>query len=288
MNRVRFTGASDNALLGDVHGEGGRPVLLLHGGGQTRHAWRRTAGLIGAAGMQAFAVDQRGHGDSDWVGSLAYSIADYGRDAEALALALRDRTGLAPVLVGASLGGLAGLSALGSSGKAPFAALILVDVTPSLNLAGLARIEGFMAADLEAGFASLDEAAEAVARYLPGRPARISAEGLGRNLRRHADGRWRWHWDPAFITGPRSVMSGGEAVTQGLREAARRLGVPTLLVRGAQSDLVTEAELAEFRALAPQADFVDISGAGHMVAGDRNDAFTPAVLEFLARTGHGR
>lgn len=287
MNGVRFSGASGNGLVGDVHGEGGRPVLLLHGGGQTRHAWRRTAGLIGAAGMQAFVLDQRGHGDSDWVEDLAYAIPDYGRDAAALALALRQRTGLSPVLVGASLGGLAGLSALGQAAEPPFAALVLVDVTPSLNLAGLSRIEGFMSADLEAGFASLDEAAASVARYLPGRPSRISAEGLGRNLRRHPDGRWRWHWDPAFIAGPRSVMSGGEAVTQGLREAVRRLGVPTLLVRGAQSDLVTEAELSEFRALAPQAGFLDISGAGHMVVGDRNDAFTPAVLDFLAKAELG-
>src|SRR5262249_55528243 len=108
-----FTGASGNTLVGDVYGEEGPPVLLLHGGGQTRHAWKKTGELIARMGRVAYAIDQRGHGDSEWVKDGAYQYEDFAADAGALADTLARRNGVRPVAVGASLGGMAALLANG-------------------------------------------------------------------------------------------------------------------------------------------------------------------------------
>ncbi|HEU4840248.1 MAG TPA: alpha/beta hydrolase, partial [Ilumatobacteraceae bacterium] len=73
-----------------------------------------------------------------------------------------------------------------------------------------------------------------------------------------------------------------------LEEAARRLTLPTLLVRGASRDLLSEEGAAAMLALVPHAKQVDVAGAGHMVAGDRNDRFNRAVVDFLEHDGRGR
>src|SRR5438552_6695221 len=125
-----FKGASGNSLAGEVYGEEGPPVLLLHGGGQTRHAWRKTGDLIARMGRVAYAVDQRGHGDSEWVEDGAYSFPDFAADARTLADTLGQRSGVRPVVVGASLGGIAALLAEGGpqrpSRGSVFSALVLV------------------------------------------------------------------------------------------------------------------------------------------------------------------
>ena len=287
--RIAFTGAGRNRLVGDVFGEERgndaaatrRPVLLLHGGGQTRYAWRNTADRLAQAGMTAYAVDQRGHGDSDWIADGAYGFDDFAADADHLARAIAERAGRPPVVVGASLGGIAALLAAGKG--AQFAALVLVDITPRVDMAGVAKVQGFMRANADEGFGSIDEAAAAVAAYLPHRKRPRSTEGLKKNLRLHPDGRWRWHWDPRFLDGRRSVNT--ERREAELVAAARRLAMPTLLVRGASSELVHEAHAREFLELVPHATFVDVSGARHMVAGDRNDQFAAAILAFIGGLG---
>ena len=276
-------GADGDRLVGSRRGRVGQPVLLLHGGGQTRHAWTAISRRLAEAGLDAIAVDQRGHGESDWVATGAYSFFDFGRDAATLAGRIAGETGRKPVLVGASLGGIAGL--LASDGASPFAAIVLVDVTPDLNPEGIARIRSFMGDRMEEGFATVEEAGDAVARYLPGRKAPPSPAGLRRNLRLCDDGRWRWHWDPAFLS---PVSGAGYRRTEAADRMAAALGmldIPVLLVRGQQSDIVTADEIAAFRKRAPAAEFVDIAGAGHMVAGDRNDVFGDAILGFLHRHG---
>jgi pimeloyl-ACP methyl ester carboxylesterase len=282
---VVFAGADGNRLVGDVFGmdadgtsrESGRAVLLLHGGGQTRHAWRATAGRIAQAGMAAYAIDQRGHGDSEWIADGAYGFDDFAADAAALSNALAQRTRQPPVVVGASLGGIAALLAAGRG--AAFAALVLVDITPRIDMDGVEKVQGFMRAHASDGFASVDEAAAAVAAYLPHREPPRSSEGLKKNLRLRPDGRWRWHWDPRFLDGRRSVnIKRREAE---LSAAARQLTMPTLLVRGASSELVHKVHAREFLDLVPHARFVDVSGAHHMVAGDRNDQFASAILRFV-------
>nr|WP_299863133.1 alpha/beta hydrolase [uncultured Hoeflea sp.] len=285
--RAEFAGFSGNSLIGDEHqprGEvHGNPVVLLHGGGQTRHAWGGAARRIADAGHFAFTIDQRGHGDSAWLEDGSYAFDDYAGDAVAVCNAVAERSGKPPVLVGASLGGISGLMAEHLGGPGLLAGLVLVDITPHMDADGVARIQGFMAERMREGFATLEEAAAAIAAYLPNRPQPRSLDGLAKNLRQGADGRYRWHWDPAFIDGPRNINTGAATVQQRLVEAARALTIPVLLVRGQQSELVTEAAVADFKRMVPHAEFVDVSGAGHMVAGDRNDAFNDAVLGFLDR-----
>jgi pimeloyl-ACP methyl ester carboxylesterase len=278
-----LVGAAGNRLAADVFGDTGRPVLLLHGGGQTRHAWRRTAVEIARAGWIAYAVDQRGHGDSEWVADGAYAFKDFAADVTAVAAELARRHGAPPVVIGASLGGIASLFAAGEvQERAPiFAALVLVDITPRVDLAGVAKVQGFMREHARDGFATVEEAADAVAAYLPHRPRPRSTEGLKKNLRLHPDGRWRWHWDPRFLDGRRPVGGGRGEIEERLIAAARGLKIPAMLVRGGSSELVQEEHAKEFLALVPHARFADVSGARHMVAGDKNDQFSAAILAFL-------
>ncbi|MBV9261905.1 MAG: alpha/beta hydrolase [Pseudolabrys sp.] len=279
-----FSGAARNRLMADVYGESGLPVLLLHGGGQTRHAWRKTAEEIAQSSRTAYALDQRGHGDSDWIESGAYSFDDYAADAGTVARTLVERSGHKPVVIGASLGGIAALLAANNKKKGDaFAALVLVDITPTVDLSGVAKVQGFMRAHARDGFGSIAEAADAVAQYLPHRPRPRSHDGLKKNLRLHPDGRWRWHWDPRFLEGPHRIDDGRMKVQQELKAAAAGLRIPVLLVRGGSSELVQETHAQEFLALAPHAEYADVSGARHMVVGDRNDQFSAAILEFLSR-----
>ena len=280
-----LVGAGGNRLAADVFGDTGKPVLLLHGGGQTRHAWRKTAVEIARAGWIAYAVDQRGHGDSEWVADGAYAFKDFAADVTAVAAELERRHGAPPVVIGASLGGIASLFAAGEAQAqrhAPiFAALVLVDITPRVDMSGVAKVQGFMREHARDGFATVEEAADAVAAYLPHRPRPRSTEGLKKNLRLHPDGRWRWHWDPRFLDGRRPVGGGRGEIDERLIAAARGLKIPAMLVRGGSSELVQEEHAKEFLALVPHARFADVSGARHMVAGDKNDQFSAAILEFL-------
>lgn len=279
MSRT-FLGADGNRLVATEMGGGDRTVLLLHGGGQTRHAWARTARRLAGAGWRAVALDGRGHGDSAWMENGAYGFPDFGRDVATVAQALAAEHGRKPVAIGASLGGMAALLAQGSAPV--LAGLVLVDVVPRMDPRGVAHVRGFMRAQAAEGFGSIEEAAGAVAAYLPHRPRPTSLDGLRKNLRLHADGRWRWHWDPRFLDGPGSVDANWDLVEPLVLRAARSLAIPTLLVRGGSSELVTPEAVAEFQALAPHAAYTDVAGARHMVAGDRNDVFGDAVLRFLA------
>lgn len=269
-----FEGAGGVRIVGDVLGPtDGLPVLLLHGGGQTRGAWTDTMRSLSAAGMFVVAVDLRGHGQSGWPDDADYSLRAFADDVRRISAALPSR----PAIVGASLGGLAALVAEADYRMAR--SLVLVDVAPTIEPDGVARIVGFMKARSD-GFASIEEAADAVAAYLPNRPRPKDLSGLARNLREGSDGRLRWHWDPRFLNGPRTPNASHSA--EFLREAARKVRVPTLLVRGKQSDLLSIRGAEEFLTLVPHAEFVDVADAGHMVAGDRNDRFTDAIFRFVA------
>lgn len=285
--RILLAGHAGHAIAALAAGpQSGMPVLLTHGGGQTKRAWKRISARLAAQGWRAIALDLRGHGDSAWAQDGAYEVADFARDLVAIAGSFGRR----PALIGASLGGLAGLMAEGSLAPGTFASLTLVDVAPHMEEEGVSRIVGFMAAHAREGFASPEEAAQVISEYLPHRPSRSASPGLAHYLRQKADGRYYWHWDPAFIE---SVMrrrakgaGGSEAEREELVGAAARLTLPVHLIRGGSSDLVSPESAARFRKLVPHADYSDIAEATHMVVGDQNDAFGDAILGFLART-HG-
>lgn len=277
---IEFSGVEGNRLKADLWDGRGHPVLFLHGGGQTRRAWDRTAKRVAAAGMRAITVDQRGHGESDWVTSGNYTFAHFAEDAASVIRQAADLFHAAPSVVGASLGGLSALAAEIRQGPL-LEALVLVDVTPRMDPEGVARIQGFMGERRDEGFASLEEAAEAIARYLPHRQKPASLDGLKKNLRRTTDGRFFWHWDPAFMTSESNINRNARELMAELTAALPGLALPLLLVRGMQSELVHEAYAREFVSLAPAASYVDVGGAGHMVAGDKNDIFSNAILNFL-------
>ena len=269
-----FTGADGQALVADIVGDG-PAVLLAHGGGQTRAAWSKAANALAKAGHQAIAIDMRGHGESEWSPTGAYEFGDFAADLVSIAVQLPKK----PALVGASLGGLAGLLAEGELQPGVFSSLTLVDVTPHMKAEGVAHILGFMRAHLTEGFASPDEAAAAISAYLPHRQPRNKSRTLDRYLRKGDDGRFRWHWDPRFVSSV--THNTPNRTTERFTEAARRLKLPVHLVRGASSDLVTTSAAQQFLQLVPHAVYTDIAGAGHMVVGDRNDAFSDAVVQFL-------
>jgi pimeloyl-ACP methyl ester carboxylesterase len=268
---VHFPASGGIRLEAEVWGsDDGVPVLLAHGGGQSRLAWRETAVRLAGAGFFAVAVDLRGHGGSDRAAD--YSLTAFRDDIVSLA----QRLGR-PALVGASLGGQSSLLAEGETDGGVARALVLVDVAPTLEPDGVRRIMAFMERHLD-GFASLDEAVEAVIAYQPHRPARPDAGGLRRYLREGTDRRLYWHWDPAFLRQARSHI---DLVWERATAAARGVSVPTLLVRGGRSDVLGPAGVEELCRLIPHAEVRDIAEAHHMVAGDENDAFTATVLEFL-------
>jgi len=286
-DHTTFMGAADNKLDADVFGDNGPPVLLLHGGGQTRHAWRSTAEKLASKGYTAYALDQRGHGTSEWVANGAYEFRDFSADLKLVATEITRRSGVKPIVVGASLGGIAALLAEGEPKRANdthmFSALVLVDITPRVDMTGVNKILGFMRAHAKEGFATIADAAHIVAQYLPHRPQPKSNEGLKKNLRRSPDGRWRWHWDPRFLDGPRTAGVDRRQLETALQEAARRIEIPVLLVRGAYSELVKESHVQEFLELVPHAEYVNVGAARHMVAGDRNNQFSAVVLSFIER-----
>jgi pimeloyl-ACP methyl ester carboxylesterase len=284
--RIDLQTAPGLTLAGDVYGDSGPPVLLLHGGGQTRHSWQATAQALAKSGYRALPFDQRGHGDSGWPTDQGYTFFDFASDSRALALQLAARFGGKPVVVGASLGGLSSLIGSALEADTPYAGLVLVDVTPRMDPKGVAAVQGFMRGNAAAGFATVEEAAASIAAYLPHRPKPRSLSGLRKNLRHKADGRYYWHWDPAFLDGPRPIEMDRARVEQAALRAAERLSVPSLLVRGSDSELVQQEQADEYLRLAKGSEFVDVKDARHMVAGDSNGAFTAAVLDFLDRYHH--
>ncbi|MER5181673.1 alpha/beta hydrolase [Streptomyces sp. NPDC002896] len=271
-------------LVADAYGsQSDPPVVLLHGGGQTRHSWRSTARDLAASGWYSLAVDLRGHGGSGWSPDGRYGLDKFAGDVSRIAEFL----GQAPVLVGASLGGNCSLAALGHQPELALA-LILVDVSPFLQPKGTGRISEFMRSGSD-GFASLEEAADAVAAYLPHRPRPRSVEGLRKNLR-EVNGRFFWHWDPAFLRTPSDQAVQRDALIDPARlgAAAMSLRVPTLLVRGGESDVLTMSDAKRFLELVPHAEFTDVKGAHHMVAGDDNAVFGRVLGEFLERRVRSR
>lgn len=274
-----FVGADGAVLAADVWGEASRPPLvLLHGGGQTRHAWGRTGPRLAALGWRVIAPDLRGHGDSGWSADGDYDLGLFARDVRALVAELGGR----PVLVGASLGGLSALLAAGEAPRAAVRALVLVDIAHRPDPRGFRRIVEFMRRAPE-GFAGVEEAAAAVGAYLPQRSRPVGPAGTGNNLRRHGD-RWVWHWDPRMLDSFEGRMD-PPGMAERLLSAGRHADVPVLLVRGQISDVVREDIAEQFCDRVPRARRVEVAGAGHMVAGDQNEHFLDAIVPFLQEIG---
>ncbi len=260
-------------LAGDLYPGGQPTVMLLHGGGQTRHSWAKTAQRLSDHGHAALALDLRGHGESDWAPDGDYALDAFVADI----LAIIDTLEEPPILVGASLGGMTSLLLAGEHPEKA-AALVLVDIVVRAEPAGVKRILDFMAAHQD-GFATLDDAADAIAAYTPNRSRSRNHEGLKKNLRLRENGRWYWHWDPEFLR--IEDESHRRVDPERMEAAAASVTIPTLIVRGARSDVVSDQALDHMRSLVPHAEVIDVKAAGHMVAGDDNDVFAERLEDFV-------
>ena len=270
-----WPGAAGVRIAGDAWGPPDGPLVLLqHGGGQTRHAWKGTGETLGAAGYRAVAFDARGHGDSDWAPDGRYGQDLMVEDLQCVVAALGARR---PVLVGASMGGGTSLTAIGED-HVDATALVMVDIGPRIEPEGVGKIWAFMTQKPD-GFDSLEEVADAIALYQPHRNRPRTLDGLAKNVRLGANGKYRWHWDPRFRSARRDLDRRQER----LEACSRKLTLPTLLVRGGLSDVLSEEGAQEFLKLCPHSEYVNVTGAAHMVAGDRNDIFGNAVIAFLTR-----
>ncbi len=278
---LRFELETGMSIAADAYGDPAhQPVLFLHGGGQTRHAWGGSAEALADAGFYTICMDHRGHGESGWAARGQYRLDHFVEDLRGVLKQLPGQ----PVLVGASLGGMTALLAETSQEESVAKAVILVDVTPRLETEGVDRIMAFMRGGT-GGFGSIEEAADAIARYLPHRKRPKDLSGLEKNLRRGDDGRHYWHWDPEMLrTWERDQYTAEDDRRMKERlSKVRNLRIPALLVRGRLSDIVSPQTAAEFLEMVPHAEYVDLADAHHMVAGDRNDAFTGAIVQFLLK-----
>lgn len=277
--RLTLVGADGVQLAVESRGDADALALVFaHGFGQTRHAWDASTATLARAGWHCLAMDARGHGDSGWRSDGHYDFSQFVDDMVRLARIPADK----PILVGASMGGLLGLVAQAEHDA--FRALLLVDITPRWEIAGVERILTFMRAHPQ-GFASVEEASAAIAHYLPHRAQRKSPERLRSLLVTDAGGRLRWHWDPRLLD---TIATGSERQQARLLDAARRIRVPTLLVSGERSDVVSDDTIAEFLRCVPHAQHVRVARATHMIAGDENTAFNAAVERFIAPLRNNR
>ena len=166
----------------------------------------------------------------------------------------------------------------GTSDRVVSNGLILVDIAPVTNRAGVNKIVTFMRSGVD-GFDSLEDAAQAIAAYTPQRVRSVNLDGLHKVLRER-DGKWHWHWDPAFIQRERTEVVADRFA--GLLDVAMsNIAVPTMLVRGALSDVLTQEGVDNMVARLPGVTVVEVPGAAHMIAGDQNNAFSDAVIRFL-------
>ena len=232
---------------------------------------------LARAGFRAYALDARGHGDSDW------SADGYEQDAMiadliSVAKAVGDPN---PILVGASMGGGVSLCAVGEQ-SIPAKALVMVDTAPQLEKEGTDKIRAFMQQRPE-GFDSLEEVADAIASYQPHRKRARNLDGLKKNVRLDENERLRWHWDPSWLERTRPDLTERRQRMQLAAEKLALIKTPTLLVRGGLSDVLSEEGAEKFLQDCPHSEYVNVTDAAHMVAGDRNDIFTDAVAEFLNR-----
>ncbi len=271
-----FKGHGDIKIAADVWGSNNEElVILLHGGGQTRHAWGETGKKLAEAGYHSVALDLRGHGDSEWHADGDYSIRAYKDDL----VSIINEIGKPARLVGASLGGMASLVLAGDEINSDLCtALIMVDIGIYPDPVGSDRIVSFMLSG-EKGFDSLEDVAKSISDYLPHRKKPKDLEGLKKNLRLKGDGRYYWHWDPRFIRRRPGSRDRGYFDLQ--LKAAEKVTIPTLLIRGALSDVVTMEDVDYFLSVISHAKFVEIENAAHMIAGDRNDIFAEEAIKFL-------
>jgi len=271
----RWSGAAGNSLAVEIFtGSNELSVMLLHGGGQTRHTWRRAARRLQAAGTPCVTFDMRGHGDSDWIECGDYRLDAFLADLRCVLEQWRRPT----VLIGASLGGIVGLMAAGER-LAMLRGLVMIDTAPQLDRAEIERYLRFFGAGSGAGFESPAAASAHVASYFPSLTVPLAS--IERGLKQSAGGRWQWRWDTRVVLGEHnSVALPHEAR---MHRYAEQVSVPLLLVRAGASALVTDQAVERLRTCAPQLEIVQLAGAHHLFTPEESLLIVDQLGGFLRR-----
>jgi len=252
------------------------PLLFLHGGFQTARTWDLVC-LALRNRYRCLALDQRGHGDTEWSYVLDYGPDAHAGDIEAFADALAlDRF----VIVGMSMGCVNGL-AYAIRHPERLLAFVAVDAGPWVRVKGSHRIAEFVR-DIES-LGTLDAYVERAIEFNPRRDRRLLRWSLLHNLRAGADGRLRWKTDRRGGLD----LDGYAEKMRLLGEELHRLTFPALVVRGAESDVFLDEHAARFAEALPHGRWVRIEGAGHTVQGDNPAALVPCLEEFLRESGIG-
>jgi pimeloyl-ACP methyl ester carboxylesterase len=258
------------------------PVLALHGGGQTAYMFEELGAAL-ARRYHVLAPDLPGHGDSDSIAPVDQVAGGVGREALAVTVPpLLEHFGIERCpIVGASLGGITALT-LAARQPELVSGIVLIDVGHRLELDGVRKITDFLRA--HESFASLDEAATEIARYLPHRK-NVRPASLTRNLRLRGDGRWVWK----HTLGRRlreAVEQGDEgpppgALLEGVDRDAASLTCPVLVLRGSASDVLSDQGAQEVVDLIPRARLAVVEDAGHLAVGDNPQSSVSQIAAFL-------
>lgn len=259
-------------------GRRGRPPLLfLHGGCLTAHTWDLVC-LALRADFHCLALDQRGHGDSEWS-----PVLDYGPDAHVRDIrGLIEQLGLErPVLVGHSLGGLNAM-VLAAAAAEELGGVALVDVGPDPHPGAVKRIGDFVMGD--PGDGSVEDFVERARAFNPRRDPRLLRYSLQHNLRRMPDGNLTWKYDRRGLT-PEHIADMRRRF-EGLRESAKAITCPVLVIRGAESDAFSDQQAAAFAAALPDGRWDRVENAGHTIQGDNPRGLVRVLGRFLAEIVH--
>jgi pimeloyl-ACP methyl ester carboxylesterase len=243
------------------------PVLLLHGGNQSAHSWDLVS-LHLSDRYHVYALDQRGHGDSEWTRDQDYTIQARAQDA--LDFISQQELG-PPLIFGHSMGGMVTMQ-MARSTPGVARGVVLVDVGPELSPKGREIIQNFVVRNVE--FDDLDEFLDNVVKYDRFRSREHIARTIKYNMLRRVDGKYISKVDhrrlPEAADAPRPEFD------------STCMGFPVLLIRGAESD-VLEADAAErFVASLPDGRLVTVPGVGHNVHGGNTPGFLEAINPFLA------
>lgn len=248
------------------------PIVFLHGGGLNAHTWDLVClGLRGD--RHCLALDQRGHGDSEWSPEMDYATESHVGDLGAFV----DRLGLERfVLVGMSLGGVNGLAWAGRHGRR-LAGLVLIDVGPEIRMAGVQKIAAFTSE--QTPLDSIDEVIEKALAFNPRRDPQLLRLSLRHNLRQTPKGQWMWKYDQRH----RGKVEPGayERRRDLLWDAVANVPCPTLVVRGAQSDVFHDEDAERLAGALARGRWVRVENAGHTVQGDNPAGLLTELRAFL-------
>jgi esterase len=255
----------------DWGNEGRHPILFLHGGALTAHTWDLCC-LALRDEFHCIALDQRGHGDSDWAPDADYSIAAQREDVRGFV----DELGLDRfVLVGMSMGAINAL-AFAVDYAEELSALVLIDAGPEVRRRGSSRIRDFVNGGAKPE--SLDAIIERALAFNPRRDPKVLRRSLMHNLRQQTDGTWVWKYDRRRF---QQMGEGHAAERQGLAEGLAKVTCPTLVVRGAESDVFHEEDAERLAQRLPDGRCITIPRAGHTVQGDNPKDLAAALRDFL-------